>query len=412
MDRATYPYVTTSSAITLFDRANSYRPLLWLDAPGQVDWLNQQDNGLLLKLLEVLPSTEQEFNQPKYEWIEENRLEVATQLTSAMTASATTMVLDDPYICIVNSRLVSPADGEIMRVTAVNYGTSTITVVRGVGGTASTAKAADAYIVAMPAFMAELSDPNLGVGQLPGLPMYNYISTVSQGFKVSRTQQNSEMYDGWGQVPRAQMEQVLDLRRKLCYALLFNARETYATANEGQMYISGGAVNYIKSNMLDLGPMANKFNWATLNDFLYNLFYPDASSPEKTMIAGPTLFATAQKMMRDLGRLENGMPYFEPKLGTQVFTIRTDEGNTVNCLLDKFGLSPRYGLGDWGFVFDLAHMGGGHFKGMDFQWFQNIQDNRSVNIREDAYMGSFSMYMKHESTHGIIRGGAGRTVVR
>jgi hypothetical protein len=64
------------------------------------------------------------------------------------------------------------------------------------------------------------------------------------------------------------------------------------------------------------------------------------------------------------------------------------------------------GLGDWGFLLDMAHVEGAHYNGMDFQWLQNIQDNKSVMYREDAYLGSFSLVLKHENTHGVIRGAA------
>ena len=116
--------------------------------------------------------------------------------------------------------------------------------------------------------------------------------------------------------------------------------------------------------------------------------------------------------MRDLGRLESGQPYFEQAFNTMAYQIRTDSGYIVNVLLDKYGLNSDYGLGSWGFLFDMRNMMGAKYNGLDFQWFQNIQDNRSVLIREDTYLGSFSLIMKHQSTHGVIRGGAPRIVTR
>ena len=130
------------------------------------------------------------------------------------------------------------------------------------------------------------------------------------------------------------------------------------------------------------------------------------------MLAGQTLFSSLQKIMRELGRLENGQPYFEPSVQTMAFDVRTDGGYIVHVLLDKYGLNVDYGLGSWGFLLDMAHLSGAHYKGLGFQWFQNIQDNRSILMREDTYMGSFSLILKHESTHGVIRGGQKRIVER
>jgi hypothetical protein len=68
------------------------------------------------------------------------------------------------------------------------------------------------------------------------------------------------------------------------------------------------------------------------------------------------------------------------------------------------------GLGDWGFLVDMAHISGARYNGFEFQWLQNVQPTRSVMYSEDAYMGSFSLIAKHETCHGIIRG-AGKPIV-
>lgn len=423
MTRKEYPYTTVTSGISVFDRDNQYRPLQWLDAPNQIDWLDKEDNGLLLSILEKLPSLEQEFDEPVVNWTEDTRMETATKFNSAMAVADTYLDLLDPYIVVVNSFIAVPNTGEILLVTAVDYDkssgwtngagdTANVTVSRGRNGTGAVAAAVGDYAIAMTANMAELSDPRGGVGRLPGESQYNFISIASKTFKVSRLQENSGMLDNWGQVPKAAIDTILDLRRELAASLLFQARATYATTNEGQMYISQGALHYNKDGYLDLGTMANKLVWPVMNDYLEKRFEADASSMEKTLLAGQTLFSSLLRVGRDLSKVESGMPYFEQELKTMAFQIKTDGGYVVNVLLDKYGLSSRYGLASWGFLFDMAHIQGAKYKGLGFQWFQNIQDNRSVMLREDTYMGSFSLIMKHQSCHGVIRGGAGRIVTR
>ena len=412
MNRVAYPYVTTTTGISVFDRDNQYRPLQWLDAPNQIDWLKKEDNGLLLTILERLPNMENELSNPIVNWTEDERTEVATKLSALVSASGTTLTLVDPYIAVVHTFLVSPADGEVMRVDTVDYANSQVTVTRGMNGTAAVAKSSGDNIIAMPSYMAELSDPRGGVGRLPGESQYNFISLVSKSFKVGVMQENSNVYDNWGQVPKAAVDTILDLRRELGYALLFQARATYDTGDEGQMYISQGALHYNKDGFLDLGNMLSKVTWPILNDYLESRFDNDASSQEKTLLAGQNLFSAGQRIMREMGRLEAGQPYFEPSLATMAYQIRTDSGYIVNVLLDKYGLAADYGLASWGFLFDMKNVMGAHYKGLPFQWYQNLQDNRSVMIREDAYMGSFSLLMKHQETHGVIRGGSGRGVIR
>uniref|UniRef100_A0A6M3L6R2 Capsid protein n=1 Tax=viral metagenome TaxID=1070528 RepID=A0A6M3L6R2_9ZZZZ len=423
MNRREYPYTTVTEGISVFDRDNQYRPLQWLDAPNEIDWLDKEDNGLLLTILDKMPSLENEFDNPVVNWTEDTRMDTATKFNSAMAVTDTYLDLVDPYIVVVNSFMVIPNTGEVVRVDAVDYDksdgwtngagdTANVTVTRGMNGTAAVAAAVGDYVIALPAYMAELSDPRGGVGRLPGESQHNFISLASKTFRVGRVQENSGMLDNWGQVPKAAIDTILDMRRELSYALLFQARATYLTANEGQMYISQGALHYIRDGYLDLGTMASKMTWPIFNDYLEARFEADASSLQKTMLCGQTLFSTLQKLMRELGRLSPDQPYFEPELKTMAFQMKTDGGYIVNVLLDKYGLSSRYGLASWGFLLDMAHIQGAKYKGLGFQWFQNIQDNRSVMLREDTFMGSFSLIMKHQKTHGVVRGGSPRIVTR
>lgn len=414
MSRAAYPYSTVDAAVSVFDNANLYRPLAWLDAVNELDWLNQLDNGQMLTLLDHLPADGQELTNPRINWTELERLESATTLSATASSSVGSITLTDPYVVVVGSFLVTPADGEVMEVTAIDYTTKVATVTRSRGGTAGVAKAIGDAVLVLPSYMAEKSGVRGGLGQYPGEPMYNYISIASESFSVTKMQENSEIYDGWGQIPRAQVETILNFRRKLGMSLYFAARDTYLTAEEGQMYIGGGALNYIKSNILDLGSKGGNVNWITMNDYLESLFVADASSQEKSAWVGQSLYRMLLRFARENNRLDTA-PYFEDTtFKTESFVISTEEGHRVNVFLDKYGLKAGepYYLGDWGFVFDLAHIQGGHYKGMQAQWFQNIQDNDDVMVRKDAYFQSWALVMKHESCHGVIRGGIDRSVQR
>jgi hypothetical protein len=412
MNRVALPYVTTTSGISVFDTDNQYRPLLWHRAPNEIDWLNEEDNGLLLTLVEKFaPNAGRSLDQPVYWWTEDTRLDIHTTLTALVTATGTTLTVADPRIAIVNTFLFSPDDSEVMKVTAVDYTNSQLTVTRGYNGTARVAKAAGAKVIAMPAFMAELSDPNEGNGRLPGEKKWNCVSIVSSTFKVSKMQQNSNVLDNWGKAEKAVVDTMLDVRRQVGKALMFNARGTNAITNEGQEYISNGLMNYIQTGLLDLGTLNSNLTWPVLNDWLEARFDPDASSTTKELIAGLWLFKAIQRMVRDT-KDETITPYFQPELGTMVYTISTDAGYTVNVMLDKYGLAVNEGLGDWGFLVDMAHIEGMHYNGFEFQWIPNIQATRSVMYREDAYLGSFSLIVKHESTHGVIRGAGSPIVTR
>lgn len=412
MQRSAYPYVTTSDGISVFDRDNQYRPLFWDRASNEIDWLNREDNGLLLTLLDHLPSDGNEWSNPIIHWTEDERMEVGTTVATAANASATTLVVEDSYIAVDGSFLVCPEDGEIMVCSsAPTYGSHTLNIARGQNGTVPKAKAVGDHIIAMPALMSELDDIKGGVGRLPGESQFNYISIASKYFEISKMQANSTVFDNWGQVPKAQIDTILDMRRELGYGLLFQGRHSYPVSNKGQMYISGGFCSFMKDGWLDLGEEDSNLTWPVLNDYLEARFEPDASSLQKTLLAGPNLFRAGQKMMRDLGR-EDSTPYYMPELKTMRYTITTDSGYSVTVLLDRFGLNPKYGLSSWGILMDTAWIKGGHYNGMQWQWIQNVQDNDEVMKRKDVYIGSFSLMVKHQECHGVIRGGTNRAVTR
>lgn len=407
MRRVQLPFLTTTEGLSVFDTDNQYRPLLWDRASSEIDWLQKQDNGLLLTILEHLPTTGKPWNEPIIHWTEDERMNPVSYLTTAVNVSETSLILADAKIAVVGTHLVSPADSEIMVVTAVDYDTSTLTVTRGANGTSAVAKAARDKIIAMPVYLPELGDIPDGMGRMAGEGQWNCISIIATSLTVGRLQENSMVYDNWGQVPQLTVQAALDIRRSLGYALIFQARATYPVANKGQMYIGSGFLHYLKDGFLDVGSENANLTWPILNAWLEARFAPDASSQQKVLLAGPNLFGALNRLARDAGKLAEG-PYFHSTLAVSTMQITTESGYSVEVLLDKFGLSPDFGLADWGLLMDTAHIEGGMYNGLPFQWVQNIQDNDDLLRRRDAYIGSFAMVVKHQECHGIIRGAANK----
>ena len=416
------PYATTTAGISVFDRDNQYRPLQWLDRSSEIGWEYRENDSILLSILEKLPSTENVMDNPIVNWTEDSRLECATTFNSAMAVADTYLDLVDPYIVVVGSFIAIPATSELVEVIDVDYDksegwtndaadTANVQVTRSMNGTAAVAGVINSYVIALPAFMAEQSDVRDGMGRLPEESQQNYISIISQSIEVTRLQNSSMVFDNWGQIPKAAMDAVFDVRQRLQYALLFSARATYATASEGQMYISQGALNYNKDGFLDLGTISSNLTWPILNDYLELRFQPDSSSATKLLLAGSKLYQTCLKLAKEMENLET-RPYYDPDIGGMSFQMSTDGGYIVNVVHDRWGLQESYGLSDWGFLFDMKNIEGAHYKNLDFQWIQNIQARASVMQRKDAYIGSFSLIMKHQSTHGVIRGGSSKIVRR
>lgn len=410
MQRIALPYVTTSEGISVFDTDNQYRPRLWDRASSDIDWLHEEDNGLLLSLVEKFsPMTTRSLDNPIIWWTEDERTNIHTNLTATSAANDTTLNVADPRLAVVGTFLFFPADGEVVKVTAVDYSTSVLTVTRGYNNTTATAKAVDDKVISLGQYMSELAEPALSNGRVPGTAVWNTVSIVNNTIRVSKMQENSKVEGGWGQLDKSAVDAMLDLRRQVGKAMLFNSRGTTDTGAAGQEYISQGLYHYIHSGILDLGDQNSNLTWPILNDWLEARFDPDASGDTKVLLAGPWLFRAIQRMVRDTQGTAP-MSYFEPAVGTRVYQIQTDGGYSVDVMQDKYGLSVKEGLGDWGFLLDMKNISGAHYKGFEFQWLENIQPRRAVMYREDAFIGSFSLIAKHEGCHGMIRG-AGKPIV-
>lgn len=411
------PWKTTTSGLSVFDTESPYRPIAWLDAAPDVSMLYKQNDAVLLKILDQMPSFDQEMGNPVVRWIEDSRTEVGTTFNTAAVSTDTYIDLVDPYIVSKRSSITVPETGENMEVVDVDYdksegwtgesaaNTANVRVTRGKGGTVATTTTTTYHAVAGPPLLAEQSDVPVGTGYVPTTNMYNFVSILGQTVKMTKMQEQAVMQGEWGTLPKVMIDHAFQLRQKMAVSLLFEPRRTEATTNEGQLYISGGVIHFLKDNFLDLGAYTSNASWQSLNDLVEATYLPSASSGRKVWLAGQNQFGMLLRFMRDRNRIGSDEPYFEQGFGAQTFTLKTDLGYTLPVVQDRWGLSANLGLQDWGFVLDMGNMEGRKYKGFGFQWVQHIEARASVLQREDAYIGSYCLVLKHQATHAVVRGG-------
>lgn len=405
MYRVQLPYSTRTAGIDAIDFDNIFRVR---EFESKINMLNQ-DDGTFYKVLNMFargPSV----SQPIYYWIEDDMLNIHTNVNNAAgySASDTSIVVDDSLLCVPNTILTNPDTFEQMIVTAVDYSTHTLTVTRGYAGTAAAAIADNAPLISVGDYLPERADANSGTGSLPTTQTFNYISRISTSFEITHMQEVAAMVDGIGKVEREVVNKLLETKRKINKALIFNKRALESTS-DGAMYISDGFLNRVEDNVLNLGDVGGNLSWPVLSDWLYPIFAAKASSPSKVLVAGPNLFAQFARIQRDVD--SGDKPYFEPGLGTQVMRIVTDEGADLQVMLDKWGFPASEGLAGWGILVDMAHVQLREYTGEPLSWRQNIQDNDS-HVRKDELWGSFSLQVKHPTCHGFIRGAPARSVSR
>jgi hypothetical protein len=401
MYRVSLPYTTVTTGIDILDTDNLFRQR---EIDAKIDMLNR-DDGTFLKALDLW-STKPSVSQPIYFWVEDEMLPIHTNvnLAAGYAATDTSIVVDDSRLFVVNSEVHVPRTLENMLVTAVVYGTHTITVTRAWNGTPAAALLDGDELIGGVAHLAELADANLGTGRVPGLEKYNYVSFFSESFKISDLQSVCAMYEtGEGKVATIEWEvanKMFEIKRKVNKALIFQHRGTTTTV-DGTIYCSQGFVHYISENVLNLGEQNETLSWPVLSAFFDTMFEPTASSGEKLCLCGLWLYGAVLRMSRDMS--VQPVKYFHPDLQTDMIEVVTESGNMVKFAKDLHGFPAAEGLAGWGIVIDMAHVFKRDHTGFPMAWKQNIQHGAS-HFRQDEYFGSFSLELRHPDVHGFIRG--------
>jgi hypothetical protein len=401
MYRVSLPYTTRTTGIDILDTDNLFRQR---EIDTQIAMLNR-DDGTFNKALDLW-STKEPVNQPIYFWVEDDMLPIHTLVNYAAgyAATATSIVVDDARLFIVNSEVHVPRTLENMLVTAVDYSTSTITVTRGWNGSIAVALVDNDELIGGVAHLAEMADANDGTGRIPGTEKYNYVSFFSESFKVSDLQSNCAMFQtSEGKVATVEWEvanKMFEIKRKVNKALIFQSRGT-STTSDGTIYCSQGFVHYVEDNVLNLGELNDTLTWPVLSAWFDTMFEPSASSTEKLVMCGLWLFGAVLRMSRDMGIAP--VKYFHPDLQTDMIDVVTESGNTVKFAKDLHGFPASEGLAGWGIVADMAHVYKREHAGYPMAWRQNVQHAKS-HFRQDEYFGSFSLELRHPEVHGYIRG--------
>ncbi len=409
LSRSALPATTLTDATSVADLSNIYRERFFLDKMGDISWLNEYSTPIM-DLLDLVGTGGIVATQPKIEWTEASRLETASLLETAISStSAEYIKLVDPGIANVGMSIYTPG-GEWMIVVERSLtnglsGGTNLKVQRGAYNTVATTHAANTSFIAAPQYMAEKDIPREGTGTMPGSPQYNFATIYAKTYDVTRLNDSTVIKGGWGQLEKERLLNMYALRRELGQAIYWSPRSVSNTTS-GPKYVSGGLAHAIKSNVLPLSNDPSKHTWENLDAFFYNLFHNDASGPMKVALVGRDLFYAHKKIARETSRMEMASSD-AAKLGEQDYVFNSEYGPVRYVLADKdLPSNPRYNLGSYGFFIDPKHVFSGTLTNFgSMQLVPDIQEKKQgIMVREDAVVGSIWIAVKHESTHGIIKG--------
>lgn len=409
LTRNALPAITMTEATSVLDKSNQYRQPLYLDDEGNLKYLNEYMSPVM-NLLEEVGSGGRVVDTPIFYFTEASRLETATNLEVAISDTTGQYIkLVDPGIANVGQTIYRPF-GEKMIVlervfdNSLSGGTN-VKVTRGAHNTIATTHAAGTSFLAAPQFMAEKDIPREGTGTQPGNSQWNCITMYAKSWTSTRLNNSASIVGGWGQRDTEKFFQAYALRRELGQAVIFNTRSVSDTVN-GPLYIGGGFVDSIKTNVLALDTEPSRHTWESLDQFYDNLFRHDASSGGKVCLAGRDLFYGHQRIAIETARMEKVSDAYA-KLGDQDYVFNTKHGPVRYVLADKdFPSNSRYGLGDVGIVIDPKNIESGtHSAFPAFTYIPDIQEKKQgVTVVEDCLLGSIWLAVRHEGTHGIFKG--------
>src|SRR3989339_1512694 len=313
-------------------------------------------------------------------------------------SSATDLVIDNPggsiftkYDLIKNTRT-----GEIMRVTAVNYSTHTITVTRGAGATAAAAiNDNDWLLIIGPAFEEGSKSGDSNTTKL--VKVTNYTQIFKTKFGVTETENASKLYPSGN--PGADLKYLrakhgIEQAKKIERAYWFGEKKEVTGPDGKPLRLTGGVLEAIISAGNVQDEASSSLTEAEFRSFLQNYAFKFGSS-EKYFFCGNTIlghlesFATGKLMLTPSDKT----------FGVEVRKYQSSFG-TLNIVRHPMFDNQYAGMG---VVLDLSTLKHCPLNGRDTSLETNIQDN-DADEEMDQYKTEVGLQRVNFEKNALIKG--------
>jgi len=329
----------------------------------------------------------------QFTWFEDAQIGKWTQINNAgapYSSADTELVVDDADIFQVGDLVLATATGEVLRVTAVNVGTFTVTVTRGFGSVAAHADAVanNMYLFRLGQSMSE----GYTVGDqliTTKTKVQNYVQIFSRPVQITETSNAVATYGG----NRRNYERKkvgIDIKRDLEAAFLFGT--PYYTGT-GPKYATGG-IKYFMSTTSPALNAAGALHQDDFDAFLADVFAYGSS--EKFLFAGPRILAQMNAW---------AYPYVQTQPGA-----RTDWGikytqyicpfGVINMVLNKNFLGPMAGEA---LIVDMKEIVYRYLNGLDMKLSTDLQ-LPNAHYLLDEYAGTVGLEVHNPLKHARIYG--------
>lgn len=329
-------------------------------------------------------------NTAEFVWFEDENGARWMQINNAAgyVAGDTNLVVDDASIFAVADVVKVPRTAEVMRVTAVNTGTQTITVVRGWGTTAAAALVDNDWLLIIGNAMQENSSaPATKIGQ--PVKKNNFTQIIRTPFDLSATTDAEKQKTSEKERQRLTRKKGVEHRIDIERAVLFGEKKEDTTGGQVRRAM-GGILSFITTNVYDAGGTLTESEFET--SFCEMLFRYGSS--RKLLLCAARVLSVINQFAA--GKLQT-VPRQEV-YGLQVQRYLSAHGE---LLLAKSNLLEKE-YGNHSLGLDIANITYRPLTGRDTKLKRNIQNN-DVDGFMDEYLTEAGLKVELEKTHAILK---------
>lgn len=328
-------------------------------------------------------------------WTKSMQFLVLTVATAIASAGTTSLVVADATGALVGQviRVAQPFAGgnfvapEYMRITAVNYGTKTLTVTRGFAGT--TAAASIAAGVKLPVFTNAHAEGSAKPAPRAIVPtrVMNYTQIFRNSWAVNNTLRATMMIAGKGAVSENKDDCAAFHSTDIEFAALFGRKFLGTDAASGEPIhtmdgIEAVVQQYAAANLKEAGATTNYTQLEDMLDSTLDFKTDFMNGNNRTLFVGKT----ALKVINNIGRLsgEYQLQDKQTNFGLQFSTFTTARGkfNVVEHPL----LNTHDDYQKMAFVVDMSSFDFVYMEGRDTVH-QFINQNNQASDGSDAQGG-------------------------
>lgn len=337
-------------------------------------------------------------NNPAFKWYEDDR-DDRFDAVNGTTGTGTSIVVDTPALFAEHQIVKVTRTGELMRVTAVNSGTSTLTVVRGIGASAvAVADNDELMIIGWAQPEGDTSRPARSSNQTE---LTNYTQIIRTPYEATRTWNQSATFtrprDWTYQARKAMVEHMIDWEETF-----WHGKPSENTSGSQPRRTTGGFFHYVTTNATAMGgTMTETEFWGTFSSaFRYG------NRNSKVLFTSRLVTEVLNTYPR--GKLEVVQADNDATYGVSVTNFRSPFGDLKVITANLFEGSE---FGGYGAIVDMSRVNkrplvDNEYGSADTHVRENIQAN-DLDGRKDEILTEAGYQIANEKAHAFFSGVTG-----